>query len=266
VRFDRVAAFRPPVLWGLGCRVTSLLPYGETADGSCTVCTDSGPGWSTIATGVWPGKHGVTGNDFAGADYARYPDFLTRAKTARPELETAAVLSWGELARHGTFGEAIDVRVVLDGERDTYRVCDERAAAVAVRLLAERAPDATFVYFGGTDEVAHKLGPMGDDYRDALLRQDAQLGRLLDAIRSRAAFPAERWTVLVTTDHGHLDEGGHGGDSAAERTVFVAAAELGSATPLGWRRADLVDVAPTVLDRLGVRLDPTWSLDGRPAR
>ncbi|CAM5353026.1 hypothetical protein SALBM311S_08742 [Streptomyces alboniger] len=46
----------------------------------------SGPGWSSVLTGVWPDRHGVTGNDFTGADYLRYPDFLTRATTLRPGL------------------------------------------------------------------------------------------------------------------------------------------------------------------------------------
>src|SRR5690606_23334250 len=55
--------------------------------------TDSGPGWSSIASAVWPDKHGVVDNGFAGAQFAKYPDFLTRAQAARPDLSTAAFFS-----------------------------------------------------------------------------------------------------------------------------------------------------------------------------
>ncbi|MFE2431879.1 alkaline phosphatase family protein [Streptomyces sp. NPDC059373] len=275
VRFDRLTEFRPPVLHGLmasGAYGTSLLPYGVPgdADGVTGVAySDSGPGWSTVVTGVWPDKHGVTDNGFASPDYARYPDFLTRAKSVRPGLATAAVVSWGHLARYGTLGARIDARVHFDGDRDGYADCDRLVVETAERWLGPGGhdPDAVFVYFGSTDEVAHEVGPLGEDYRDALLRQDGYLGRLLDTIRARESFPDERWTVLVTTDHGHLDGGGHGGVTDAEREVFVVLAEvdghLGEHVP-GLDNPRLVDIAPTVLHRLGIPIEPAWGLDGVP--
>ena len=63
--------------------------------------------------------------------------------------------------------------------------------------------------------------------------------------------------MLVTTDHGHVDEGGHGGTSEQERTVFVIANRLGA--DLGGRslgEARLVDVAPTALAALGIAVRP----------
>jgi arylsulfatase A-like enzyme len=89
----------------------------------------------------------------------------------------------------------------------------------------------------------------------------------MDGVRyDRRHDPAradEHWTVLVTTDHGHLDAGGHGGDTHAEREVFVVLDEPG--TPGGTRLETprLIDVAPTVPDRLGISIDPTWGLQGR---
>ncbi|MER6496423.1 MULTISPECIES: alkaline phosphatase family protein [Streptomyces] len=264
-----------PVLHGLmaaGAHGTSLLPYGEVdgqaPDGPSTsmAYTDSGPGWSSVLTGVWPDRHGVRGNDFAGADYTRYPDFLSRAGTARRRLRTAAAVSWPELIRRGTLGPAVGRRVRYDGETDGYGTADRLVARTAERWLTQDDPDAVFVYFGATDEAAHAEGPHSPAYDRALLAQDTHLGWLLAAVETRRLDPArarERWTVLVTTDHGHLDTGGHGGDTRAEREVFVVLAEAGMA---GGTRLDtprLVDIAPTVLDRLGVRIDPAWGLQGR---
>ncbi|MFJ7335255.1 alkaline phosphatase family protein [Streptomyces sp. NPDC101116] len=318
LRHDRLtrSPANAPVLHALmaeGTAGTSLLPYGRADDGPSngTAYTDSGPGWSSILTGVWPERHGVTGNDFAGADYARYPDFLTRAVTARPGLRTAAAVSWPALVRRGTLGRAIGRRVRYNGEFWGYERADRRVARTALRWLAKGDPDVVFVYFGATDEAGHATGPLSPAYDRALRAQDAHLGRLLAAIDARRSAPGragERWTVLVTTDHGHLDSGGHGGDSRAEREVFVVLAEPGGlegfrltrpGEPAGTRRdalrgpastplteprkpegttpldtpggpvgapldtPRLIDIAPTVLDRLGIPVDPGWGLQGR---
>ncbi|MGP4094417.1 alkaline phosphatase family protein [Nonomuraea sp. KM90] len=288
LRFDRLIALDAPVLAGLmssGAYGTSKLPYGEAGtprtespgevvpktpepgDGGRVIRsrTDSGPGWSSIATGAWPDKHGVVDNGFASAQFAKYPDFLTRAKTARPHLTTSAFFSWAALAEHGAFGPSIDRRFVLDGYAVGWAEADAQVADAAERHLSEDDPDAVFVYLGDTDEVAHDLGPHCPEYAAALKAQDAYLGRLLDAIRARPAYPGERWTVLVTTDHGHVDEGGHGGTTDEERTVFVIVNRLGE--DLGGRSLGaprLVDVGPTALAVLGVALDPAWDLDGVP--
>ncbi|MEV5959106.1 alkaline phosphatase family protein [Streptomyces sp. NPDC051987] len=273
LRHDRLARSPAPApvlhaLMAAGAHGTSLLPYGETdgqAEGGPTTSmayTDSGPGWSSVLTGVWPDRHGVTGNDFRGADYGRHPDFLSRAAAAG--LRTAAVVSWPELVHRGTLGPAVGHRIHFDGERDGYRAADDLVARAAVRRLTAYDPHLLFVHFGGTDEAGHATGPLSPAYDAALLAQDTHLGRLLAAIDARPS--TERWTVLVTTDHGHLDSGGHGGDTRAEREVFVVVAERGTPRPPGGTLLDaprLIDVAPTVLDRLGVPVDPAWGWEGR---
>ncbi|MFF6876068.1 alkaline phosphatase family protein [Streptomyces sp. NPDC012474] len=273
LRHDRLtrSPSTAPVLHRLmatGAHGTSLLPYGRADDGPSAglAYTDSGPGWSSILTGVWPDRHGVTGNDFKGADYARYPDFLTRAATARPGLRTAAAVSWPALVRRGTLGRVIGRRVRHNGESRGYETADRRVARTVLRWLTEDDPDALFVYFGATDEAGHATGPLSPAYDRALLDQDAHLGRLLEAIDVRRSAPGraeERWTVLVTTDHGHLDSGGHGGDSRAEREVFVILAEPGGPAGIRLDTPRLIDIAPTVLDRLGIPLEPAWGLQGR---
>jgi len=47
--------------------------------------------------------------------------------------------------------------------------------------------------------------------------------RIVDAVTHRAQTLGEDWLVVLTTDHGHLDEGGHGGDDPRERESWVVA-------------------------------------------
>ncbi|MCP2261630.1 Type I phosphodiesterase / nucleotide pyrophosphatase [Streptoalloteichus tenebrarius] len=261
LRWDRVAAANAPTMHGLAAGGTlgeSLLYCAPMAG------TWSGAGWSTIATGVWPDKHGVKDNTFVGKRYDQYPDFLTRLEKRNPHYSTLSIVDWAALHNQGTFSAAVDTRITYDGDRDGYAGSDEKVTADAERLLRTGNPDASFVYLGHTDEVAHSKGAASRDYVAAIEKQDQQLGRILDAVRSRPTYSAESWLVVLTTDHGHTDRGGHGGCGAAERATFVLGSGPGLAR--GARPGDtrLVDVASTVFHHLGVPADDAWRLDGRP--
>ncbi|SHF80469.1 alkaline phosphatase family protein [Streptoalloteichus hindustanus] len=261
LRWDRVAAADAPTL--------DALAAGGTLGESLLYCspmagTWSGAGWSTIATGVWPDKHGVKDNSFAGKRYDQYPDFLTRLEKRDPRYSTLSIVDWAALHRQGTFSDAVDTRITYDGDRDGYAELDEKVTADAERLLRTGNPDASFVYLGHTDEVAHSKGAASAEYLSAIAKQDQQLARILAAVRSRSTYSAENWLVVVTTDHGHTDRGGHGGCGVAERSTFLLGSGAGLAA--GARPIDtrLVDVASTVFRHLGVPADAGWKLDGKP--
>jgi arylsulfatase A-like enzyme len=122
--------------------------------------------------------------------------------------------------------------------------------------------DAAFVYLGAVDETAHLHG-CGARYEAAIENADARLGLLLDAVRSRPGFGHEDWTFLVVTDHGHVDEGGHGGRSDPERTAWIACCGPDVAPGCAPRRVVRhVDVVPHVFHALGLEPDRHWTLDG----
>lgn len=262
LRHDRIDAADAPNLKAMMANGT----YGRSLLYSSPMAqTSSGPGWSTISTGVWPDKHGVRDNTFIGRNYGRYPGFLARLAQVRPELSTYAALDWKPLDAQGTVTPGADAKLVLDGDAGGYAGHDATIAAETESVLRNQNPDVLFVYFGNTDEVAHSVGT-GQKYLDAIAVQDGYVGRLLAAIRARPSYATERWTVIVATDHGHRDAGGHGGSSIEERRTFVLAQGPGiaaGARPLDTR---LVDVAATVFRQLGIAPDPAWGLDGRPVQ
>jgi predicted AlkP superfamily pyrophosphatase or phosphodiesterase len=232
---------------------TKIYPDGTTM-------TVSGPGWSTVATGVWPGKHGVLDNDFNDHRLGRYPTLLDRAKQADPGLTTYAITSWPPLHEQ-LYSHQVDHRLALGGDGD-WPGNDRKAGAEAVRLLADGDHRLGFLYFGSLDEAAHEHGSLSPEYDEAIRAVDGHVGAVLDTIAARANYADEDWLILLTTDHGHRPEGGHGGQTDAERSTFL----IGVGEALDGELAKtgrMVDIAPTLLAHVGVAADPGWALDGR---
>ncbi|MFD5412566.1 alkaline phosphatase family protein [Streptomyces nojiriensis] len=259
---DRVKAANAPHLNGL---MAQGLTARSTLYASPMAATSSGPGWSTIATGVWPDKHGVKDNSFTGKNYAAHPDFLTRIENAKPALNTYAAADWEPITstdQNGPiFSAKVDKRLSLKGDRDGYRTEDPKIAAAAAAELRDQNPDAAFVYLGEIDAAGHSYGAASQQYLDTVARVDTLVGQLLTAVKNRPTYAQENWKILVTTDHGHTDSGGHGGSTIQERGTFVIA--KGAGIPAGSVRGDvrLADVAATALAQVGVSGS---GLDGVP--
>ena len=228
----------------------------------------SGPAWSSMLTGVWPEKHGVTNNEFTGKRYKEFPDFLTRIEQVRPDLSTAVIADWMPLMRAEegipTVSDAVDVKHELDGYELGWVEADGRVASLAVEMLTRSDPDALFVYLGNPDETSHEHGSIGKEYRAAIELADQQVGEIVAAVRARASFGGENWLILCSTDHGRRSDGGHGGDTPEEMTIFVLSSGAESATVPTPSHAVIVDVAVMALAHLGVVIQPEWELDGRP--
>lgn len=270
---EAMAAGRAPNLKALARRGfgrSTLLPYTPPV-----AFTMSAVGWSTISSGVGPEKHGVhtiTNTDPEQATKHGYLDFLTRLEHVRSRLSTFMVGDWGNLGLHfqggPIFSDAIDVKYDTDAGATAaeYDREDARDTRLATRYLRHGNPDAGFVYLGVVDETAHNFGSATADYRSAIDRTDARIGRLLRAIKARPTYGQEHWTVIVATDHGqkNLDTGSllsHGMGSKLERTSFVIAA--GPGVRHATRGAGVVDINPTVLHQVGISARARWRLDGR---
>jgi len=250
VRFDLLSPEVTPVIWSFGSLgFLGPVPVDETTP------TWSGPCWAAIATGCGVDGHGITGNNLTGHRLAEHPDFVTLA--TRAGLPTLlAVSGWPPLALAEDggplFAEAGRREFVAIPERSLagWDAADEAVTALAASILAQEGPRMSFVYLGAVDAVGHVLGA-GDAYREAARVADQQVGRLLAAVRSRPSAATEGWTVVVVTDHGHLDQGGHGGREPEVAAAWAAAAGPGIDPGTPPRITRQTDVAPLVLAALG---------------
>lgn len=215
---------------------------GHFAEVTMDVPTLSGPGWSTLLTGSTHAQHAVKDNLFAGHNLLSRPDLLSRAYFQDQSTTTFAAAGWPPLVDPSGIGPVIHERreqqragqhrvITRDGEAYGYQRVDAEIAQVAVHALRESGPDVAFVYFCDADETGHLNGIVGSQYLEAIARVDNHVARLSAAVATRAAEYGENWLVVLTTDHGHLDTGGHGGGSPQERASFVIALGVGRANP-----------------------------------
>lgn len=262
VRFDTLQQARTPHLDSIAA--AGFLAPVRVNDAAPTI---SGPSWATITTGVLADLHGIYDNDLTDHRIAKHPDFLTRVRTALPHRKTYAAANWPQLV-HETWGGPILLGggFLPDGHESEdfgdWYAAEAAIADDAGRVLGTEDVAASFVYFGSPDHVAHTVG-LAPEYKVSIERADERVGQVMDAIRSRPQYADEQWTFLAVTDHGHVDSGGHGGDSEAERTAWLAAAGPGVPTT---PPADLeqADVAAEVLTALAIDIPKDWKLTGRP--
>ncbi|WP_109505494.1 alkaline phosphatase family protein [Nocardioides speluncae] len=256
LNWSRVGAAKAPTLMQLTAEGTlgqSLLYAGPMA------ATSSGPGWSTLLTGTWPDQHGVRDNSFAGSQLSQHPDFLTRLERNRPAADTWAGVDWKAIDDH-ILSDEIDTKFVRDGDATGYVQNDLAIADNASAHLRTAQADATFAYFGQQDIVGHSYGAASKRYLNEIAVVDGHVKKLLDAIAARPNRANENWLVLMGTDHGHTDGGGHGGNTLPERGTFVLA--WGDGVPAAVNNTSrLPDLAASALGHLGV---PTQAdADGR---
>ena len=186
--------------------------------------TVSGPSWSTIMTGVWWNKHGVTGNSYTGSNFNQYPYFTTRAKEIKPNLRCVEVIEWAPLIT-GVYNDNWDLQISTpDG------ISDSTGPVAAAELLADDSLDCLFVYFDAVDLAGHSTGfdPANAAYIQAIEKVDVNIGRIRNALHNRPNSANEDWLVLVVTDHGGTGTL-HGGNSWAERHIWWVAS--GAAVP-----------------------------------
>jgi arylsulfatase A-like enzyme len=238
--------------------------------------TSSGPGWTTILTGVWRDRHGVADNRFRYHRIAQWPHWMRRLKDFAPKAWVGSLCDWPEIHTFIVNGSRAGDAEFLDyaflpttmdptGKHLDYAKCDAEITKQAAAQLKDGNPDALFVYFGNLDETGHAVShPDGrfsadnEHYCLALAHIDGRIGQVLAALNARPNRAQEDWLVLATTDHGGRGKS-HGGQSPEERTIWMIAS--GGAFPKGRVVEGPVPqtaIAPTAFKHLGIPARDEW--------
>ncbi|RYD45110.1 MAG: hypothetical protein EOP83_31000, partial [Verrucomicrobiaceae bacterium] len=219
--------------------------------------TISGAGWSSILTGTWTNKHGVTDNSFAGRNYTDYPHFFSRIRSTHLDASLSSLVVWSP----------IDDYIVQESANSadfrSKSANDILMTNATVARLSGANPDVVFVHFDEVDHVGHASGYGANltPYLNAIATVDSQVGQMITAIQARPQFAAEDWLYVITTDHGGLNTS-HGGQSADEREIFIIAA--GGAVPQGAVTRESIGhtaIPATVMRHLGLGIPAAWGWD-----
>lgn len=230
--------------------------------------TMSGPVWATTMTGVYADKHKITSNEMFDNGLDTYPDVLTLVRQTDPGLETFSAAQWPPLMTNSWGGPLFvggGYLPTLAEEHEPVPVpgvaeLDDALVGRCAAQLLTSDPNVMYIHLDFADAVSHAEG-ITDLYQTAVEQCDALTGVLLAAIEARPNRANEDWTVLIVSDHGQHNDGGHGGETDEERNAWIAGMgpRLTKDTVI---RNSHVDVAAEVLATLGLPI-PDW-YEGEP--
>jgi predicted AlkP superfamily pyrophosphatase or phosphodiesterase len=165
-------------------------------------------GGFTLSTGCWPEHHGIVTNKFLDGellyDHSRDADWMTGCENLHQVAERqgvrSAALDWygARSSSRGPLASIVDTTEEHDSFPDDAARAEEVAGLLA--LPEERRPRLILAYFRGPDSAEHYDGMRSRAARDAVVRMDRAVARVMEAIEAGPGVDAA--TLVVTTDHG----------------------------------------------------------------
>ncbi|MFP3979049.1 alkaline phosphatase family protein [Marinobacter sp. KMM 10035] len=180
----------------------------------------SGPSWSSILTGTWVDGHGVQSNNSKPVDTN---SIFTTLEQRDQALKSGSFVSWTPINSGHLIKEMSSIDRRIDGaSRPEGKSVDTFITEQLVNELEQEDStlDFIFTHLDEVDGAGHSCG-WCEPYETALSETDARLGQIMAAVEHRERNLNEDWLVMVVSDHGHRQAGGHGGDTVIERTSVI---------------------------------------------
>jgi len=200
---------------GLTPVLDSLARAGVRADSMMPVQpAKTFPNHYTIATGLYPGEHGIVANTFYDAERDAWYSPANRAAVEDGSWyrgEPIWVTAQRQGLRTGTMfwiGSEADVGGVRPNywKRFDAAMPDETRVDTVLawlRLPAAQRPRLLTLYFEMTDDAGSRYGPSSPEANAAIARADSMVRRLIDGTRTLPF--ADRINYVVVSDHGMAD-------------------------------------------------------------
>ena len=203
----------------------------------------SEPGYTTLLTGAWPELNdGPTFN----LEYDAIPTWTQDnlfSAAHRAGLKTAiAGYYWFEKL---VPQQDVDLHFYTSGED---RLADEQVLSAALPWLKTGNASLVLIHLDQVDYAGHhEGGPNSPAWDEAAARVDSMIGLMAGELD----FSQD--TLVVVSDHGQIDAGGHGGTETEVLTEPFVMAGAG-VIPGEYRNIQMVDLAPTISALLGLNL------------
>lgn len=204
----------------------------------------SAPAWTTILTGAWPDINDSQPLNPPDDDNVRtFTQDDIFAAASRAGLKTAvAGYAWFEemLADSNVSKAAFTLGVDHNA--------DVELTAHAQKWIESSEYQLILLHLDQVDNAGHyQGGPLSQNWRDAAGWVDSLIQQVVSSLN------LQRDTLIILSDHGQIDRGGHGGqDPVTLIEPFVMAGA--GVIPGEYPDIQMVDVAPTVAALLGTSL------------
>jgi hypothetical protein len=219
---------------------------GQGAHAKSIVLTPSvsQPAWTTILTGAGPELNGAAlfNASFDDLQPIAVDHLFARARDMGLATGLTGHRDWSRMVP----AALRDVSFFPQPGTDPAQA-DRQIAQAAIRFLDELSADFLVVHFDQVDSAGHAYGGASTAYYEAAMRVDALIRQIAQAMNLSTA------TLVVTADHGHLDQGGHGGDEPEVITTPFVVAGMG-VMPGAHESIRQTDIAPTIAALLGTGL------------
>ena len=204
-RWDYSALYDTPALDSIaagGVRAESLVPVFPTL---------TFPNHYSIATGLYPARHGIVGNRFPDPGRSRLYSLSDRSSVEDGAWYRGEPI-WVAAERAGMVSAAyffVGTEADVDGIRPSHwrsfddRIPGEERVDQVLRWLElpeDRRAHIVTLYFEDVDSASHEYGVDSAENRAAIERVDGYVGRLLAGIERLSI--ADEVTVIVVSDHG----------------------------------------------------------------
>ena len=177
--------------------------------------TSTSPGWTSMLTGGWFDYHGIHEN---GIEKNDVPTLFETA--AQQGYSTVFISSWRD---HFDITYKKDIEEAkLRNELSQYIPAenDEDSKNQAIKAIQQNT-DIIMAIAEYTDIAGHSTGYGNDNplYQEACQNADQWGKEILNAVMARETYQNEEWLIIITTDHGGI-ENSHGSQSKEERKTW----------------------------------------------
>lgn len=205
----------------------------------------SNPCFSNIVTGTWQEFHSVTSNEFQ--------EIIPVEQIFTFSSSSFVTAFSGDESSRALIGDTASMAYAPISSQSPEEE-DILILKKAKEFLALK-PSFLLVHLNQVDHYLHYSGISGEPTAKALRNIDSLLDDLLSDVDLNS------YSVIVTSDHGHLDQGGHGGgeDIVLTTPLFMFGARIKPGIQVSGTQ---IDIAPTVAVLTGAPI-PRYSL-GEP--
>jgi hypothetical protein len=205
--------------------IAAMLPQSKyTFDGLSEARTlesefaEDAVGWTTMLTGVIPGKHKIRGHSYKPevvlnvSDQTEkvtyFPTALNYIMDAYPKKKILCVTPW----------ENLNVNMLNNAYLTVTSPNDESTFNTVLESLSDDYI-LTMLSFSGMYDAGKNGGFSSSNsaYSSALNTIDGYIGQLRVAIEQRPTYDDEDWLIVISSNHSGLSDGHFGGDSDEER-------------------------------------------------